>query len=90
MALVNLRNSSKGNNMRFNNAFMCKSGVLGMQFNYGKNEIVSVFHDGKELRTSEDVPVVFQLEARRRYHLLHNRFVRHEYKLSYTNLYRSL
>lgn len=40
--------------MKFDNAFLCKSGVVGMQFVNSKGAIISVFHDGKKLRCSED------------------------------------
>jgi len=62
--------------MRLNNVFMCKSGVIGMQFNYGKQAILSVYHDGKALQVSEDHPEVFQTQAIKMYSFLHNRYKR--------------
>lgn len=56
--------------MKLANTFLCKSGHVGMQFEYGKGAIISVTHDGKQLQVSEDHPKAFQLEAQRRYHAL--------------------
>ena len=53
--------------MRFDNAFQCKSGVVGMQFTYGKGAIISVFHNGKTLQVSDNHAPAFQQEALRKY-----------------------
>ena len=55
--------------MRFDSAFMCKSGVVGMQFVVPamKGAIISVFHDGKGLQVSEQFPNKFKQEALKKY-----------------------
>lgn len=55
--------------MRFDSAFMCKSGVVGMQFVVPalKGAIISVFHDGKGLQVSEQFSNKFKQEALKKY-----------------------
>lgn len=58
--------------MRFDSAFVCKSGVVGMQFVVPamKGAIISVFHDGKKLQASEQFPIKFKIEALKKYSIL--------------------
>jgi len=63
--------------MRFNNAFMCKSGEVGMQFNYGKDAIITIYHDGKALQNSEGHKEVFVNQAYKQYAFLHKHYRKH-------------
>lgn len=60
--------------MRFDNAFLCKNGVVGMQFTKNKDVLISVFHDGQSLKVSEQATPAEQEEALRKYHFIHKRF----------------
>lgn len=63
--------------MKFDNAFKCKSGVIGMQFELSNGVLISVFHDGKEMKVSEAFPEKVRMAALQKYHQLHKSFVRH-------------
>lgn len=63
--------------MKFDNAFMCKSGVVGMQFMLPNSSLITVFHDGNSLQASESFPEKLRQAAMIKYNSLHNRFVRH-------------
>lgn len=60
--------------MKFDNAFKCKNGIVGMQFTYGKGAVISVFHDGESLKVSEDHLPVFQQQALSLYFKLSPRY----------------
>lgn len=53
--------------LRFDNAFMCKSGFVGMQFVNQKGAIISIFHDGKELKITEGLPLREEQEIYKKY-----------------------
>lgn len=61
--------------LKFDNAFMCKSGVVGMQFQNKKRQLVSVFHDGKSLQVSQDFPTAQQQEAMQHYTKMLHKFI---------------
>ncbi len=60
--------------LKFEQAFLCKSGKVGITFSYGKGRMCNVFHDGKEYKTSEHVPDVIQLKALARYFAIQKQF----------------
>lgn len=63
--------------LRFDNAFLCKNKKVGMQFTNKQGAIISVFHDGQQLRVSEDAKPQESEEAMRKYLLMHKRFKSH-------------
>ncbi len=75
--------------MHFDNAFLCKNNVVGMQFSTFRNvvgnkgklkkerAIISVFHDGRSLQVSEDASPQEKEEAMKKYHFLHKHYKPH-------------
>ncbi len=59
--------------IKFDNAFLCSTGTVGIQFKTEK-DIITVFDDGKRITCDERHPLDLRLKALLVYHKIVKRF----------------